>query len=180
LYGARSKPEADVALLLEVKEKPNGKERYYNILGIYIMPPALAPGEKVLLVGTYAVGDFSTYEFNMGMMDTSGNSAYGYVSMTMVERPLLKTKIHNSASVGASLNDTTPYLAEQYTANTFRRNLSRGQISWAANYPDPSGSIDTSGGVQSFMVMGKSGIYQNVTRVVIDFTNANRLVYFIQ
>ena len=139
---------------------------------------SLGPLEKVLFLGVYNVNGFSTYSMTMGG-DPGGESAYGYVDMTIQTKPLLKTTVFNTGSVGAVKDGQTLFLAEQYTANTMRGKNSRGQITWSATYPN--GAVDTSGGEQNFMVTGKSGIYRRVTRVAIDFseTNGIRRVYFI-
>ena len=134
------------------------------------MATPLARTEKFLYIATYNVNTFSTYEYNE-------NSAYGFVNLNFVRGIAnpnsLTTSIYNVYSLGTSLSNTTEFVSKQYNVNT----LGKGQISWTANYP--SGSGNTAGGVQDFMVTGKSGIYNNVTRVVIDFNNDNRIVYFI-
>jgi hypothetical protein len=139
------------------------------------MPPSLAPGEKFLLVGTYDVAGFSTYN-----LDVAGNSAYGFVRLALNGLPRMNTTVYNVASVGKPLTPSSMFLAEQYTAHTFRRGNSLGQISWMSIYPEVA--INTSSvDLQDFMVTGKSGVYKDVSRVVIDFSSANgiRTVYFI-
>jgi len=135
------------------------------------MVPSISKNEKFLYIATYNVDLFSTYNYIADL------SAYGFVDLTFVRgiaNPnLLTTSIHNVYSVGTSGSNTTEFVYEKYTANT----LGKGQITWESNYPSSTGI--TSGGVQKFIVTGKGGIYQNVTRVVIDFNNVNRIVYFI-
>ena len=138
------------------------------------MVPAISKTEKFFYVGIYNVNLFSTYTITDA---DDAEAAYGFVNLAFINgiaNPnLLTTSIHNEYSIGTSESNTTSFISEKYTANT----LGKGQISWGSNYPSNSGN--TAGGVQNFMVLGKAGIYQNVTRVVIDFTNNMRVVYFI-
>lgn len=125
-------------------------------------------------VGTYDVKEYRPYKLD-------GNSAYGFVHLTLKSRPNTNTMIYNVAAIGNSLIPSSLFLAEQYTANTFRRKKSLGQISWAANYPTRENSVITEARSQDFIVTGKSGIYAGVTRVVIDFQpDGTRLVHFDQ
>jgi hypothetical protein len=137
-------------------------------------------GEKVFFKGTYDVNQFSTYN-----LDAGGASTFGFVDVKLKNVPRadrLTTSVYNVASVGqADVENAKVYLAEQYTVNTLNlAGQTKGQIMWAANYRNDD-TITTTGGVQEFMVLGKSGLYSPITRVVIDFRRADgiRKIFFI-
>jgi hypothetical protein len=134
--------------------------------------PPLAPTEKIILTGSYAIQEFSAFN-----LDAEGNAIYGYVDMPLVERPKTKTNIYNTSTLDKPNVGTTLYLAEQYMATSWLFNKTVGQIFWASNYRETS--LVTSKNVIEFIVCGKSGIYSAVTRVVIDFNNTTRKVFFI-
>ena len=75
------------------------------------------------------------------------------------------------------------FLYETYTISSYKnQNLGKkiGEITWNGLYPDNGSGGITSSSIQSFVVLGKSGIYKCVTKVIIDFRKGTeRIIYFI-
>ena len=75
------------------------------------------------------------------------------------------------------------FLYETYTISSYKdNNLEKkiGEITWNGLYPDNGSEGISKSSIQSFVVLGKSGIYQCVTRVIIDFRKSTeRIIYFI-
>ena len=74
------------------------------------------------------------------------------------------------------------FLLETYDLSSYKSDLKTkvGEIVWNGLYPDPSSQQGiTTGGIQRFVVFGKSGIYKNVITVVIDFKSPIRTIYFL-
>ncbi len=75
------------------------------------------------------------------------------------------------------------FLYESYTISSYSDyNLENkiGEITWNGLYPDTGSGGITTTSIKPFVVLGKSGIYKCVNKVIIDFTNGTeRIMYFI-
>lgn len=74
------------------------------------------------------------------------------------------------------------FLLETYDLSSYKNDMVTkiGEIVWNGLYQQSEGQEGiTSAGIQRFIVFGKSGIYKNVTSIVIDFTNPIRTIYFL-
>lgn len=83
-------------------------------------------------------------------------------------------------------NDITDNLAisdETYSLTSYPENVELvklGSVIWSGTYREkllPGGFTPPS--IQEFAVIGSSGIYSDVTRVIMDFNNIKRILYFI-
>jgi hypothetical protein len=128
--------------------------------------------ECVLFTGSYntinrnVVGNISTLPCNISINRNGYNirpAQYYYVNDK--DRPNIK------------------FLYETYTIssyNNFDLENKIGEITWNGLYKDTGSDGITSSSIQSFVVLGKSGIFKSVIKVIIDFTNATeRIIYFI-
>jgi len=141
-----------------------------------------------VLIGTYNREQFSTYNYLLGaVQDDNGSSSFGYVDLVLNNKKLRNTysNIYYVGSTGDSIQipgtiAEPVFLGEQYTLNTLDDNNSIGQISWSSNYITSQISSFSPPTVQAFMVNGKLGIYKKVVKVIIDFNDNFRAVYFIK
>ncbi len=133
--------------------------------------------EKVLFTGTYDRGNWgltptSTDDNNVGtnFINLSLNTI-GYTSVTV-------TTLFNKAKPLGSPS----FYTENYYIPSFNSDLSTklGEVNIQGSYPETgnAGGI-TTGGIQSFDVSSRSGIFHHVNRVIIDFNNPIRVLYFI-
>jgi hypothetical protein len=73
-----------------------------------------------------------------------------------------------------------------FTLSSYKKNCNKkiydkkiGQITWNGLFPDRNSNNYTNPNFLSFTILGGSGIYSKVTKVIIDYTNETRKVYFI-
>lgn len=129
----------------------------------------LKKGESILFTATYNLSDnnivnnINTFPVNIEKITNSSN---------------IMAVQSNSCNLK---NSSTIYLLENYTLSSYKNNNSKklGQITWNSLYPNGSSSLISLPSFQKFVVLGASGIFKNVLSVVIDFTNQNRIIYFI-
>jgi len=88
------------------------------------------------------------------------------------------------------VNDTNQsnlrLLYETYTLSSYNKmcnnvltNKKTGQITWNGFYPDAGTGGNTTATIQQFVVLGGDGIYSKVKKVIIDFRNTIRKIYFV-
>jgi hypothetical protein len=132
----------------------------------------LHKNEVLLFLGSYdtinrnVVGNISTLPCDISINKDGYNirpAQYYYVSDK--NRPTIK------------------FLYETYTISSYKdNNLEKkiGEITWNGLYPDNGSEGITTSSIQPFVVLGKSGIYKCVTKVIIDFRKGTeRIIYFI-
>lgn len=84
------------------------------------------------------------------------------------------------------VNDKTKpniqFYQETYTIASYDVVLvkKRGGITFNGLYPNQGTGGFTSASIQSFVVLGGDGLYENIVKVVIDFTEPVRKMYFIK
>ncbi len=104
-----------------------------------------------------------------GVFNTSlCNSGYGSWSATGIA--------NSSALLGSPIFTTENYYFASYDDSLSTK---YGEVNFEATYPSNTVGGITPSTVQSFDVSSKSGIYSNVKRVIIDFNNDVRVLYFI-
>jgi len=83
--------------------------------------------------------------------------------------------------VNDKTNNNLQLLYETYTFSSYKNNFSKkiGQITWNAFYPDNGKNGNTVSKFEQFTILGNSGIYNKVTKIIIDFSNDLRKIYFI-
>lgn len=74
------------------------------------------------------------------------------------------------------------FLLEKYQLSCYDRSIEnkQGEIIWTALYPDGGSGGVVTPSIQRFTVLGKSGIFKNISSVIIDFRDSIRKVYFIE
>ncbi len=89
-----------------------------------------------------------------------------------------------------TVNDKTQanlqLLDETYTLSSYKKECNQikydskvGQITWTGFYPNSSTNGDTTSDFEQLTVLGGSGIYSKVTKVIIDYRKEIRKIYFI-
>ena len=75
---------------------------------------------------------------------------------------------------------TSNFLQETYTIKSYDSSLKKyyGTIVYTSFYPDSGSDGVTSPGTYSFLVLNGDGIYEGITRVIIDANESIRQVYF--
>lgn len=134
------------------------------------MAPSLKKGEIVLFTGNYDIANnnvsgsiISNYPIVQANPTGTNVMSVNYFYFFLLNNPV------------KFINET--YELASYTASDYK--IKNGEISWSASYPDPSSQAGISTGMQRFIVLGKSGIYEKVCYVDIDFTNPQRVIYFV-
>ena len=132
--------------------------------------------EKILFEGSYNLGDIT---YNSATLVTipyeiSINKCGSNIGVT--ESNYVKDKTENNLQL----------LYETYTLSSYKKECNQsvynnkiGGITWNGFYPNSGTNTDTTSSFQTFVVLGGSGIYSKVTKIVIDFRNSVRKVYFI-
>ncbi len=143
----------------------------------------LKKNDKILSVVNYDVANF-TPDVVMAT-DPSGNTmaAYGYVPATFIGEHCIGPTfnyIYNMYQIGNIPNLDS--ITERYILTTYDQNQTKmlGEVEWIANYitaTSTGGVTDVT--VQEFMVTANQGLYSQVTKVIIDFTDPVRKVYLI-
>lgn len=129
----------------------------------------LKEGEIVLFTGNY----------NLSNGNVSGN--LDTLSVTIDKIPNSFNILVAQSNAVNLKNSTNIYLLENYTLSSYKSNNSKkiGQISWNGLYPNGQTIFTTLPSIQKFIVLGNNGIFKNVTSVVIDFNNPDRVIYFV-
>ena len=88
--------------------------------------------------------------------------------------------------VNDKTQDNLQLLDETFTLSSYKKECNQknydnkiGQITWAGFYPEDSTNGVTTRDFEPYTVLGGSGIYSKVTKVIIDFRKDIRNVYFI-
>ena len=137
----------------------------------------ILPNEEVKYIATYNISDRSGNPDNNNISGASGiptevagvcgfgfiQNTYVYNTTGLIGGPRYIFENYALSSVGPS-TEGSPYL---------------GETVWQASYPDTGSVGITSIPVFCFGVSSGTGIYQGLTKVVIDFTNVNRVLYLI-
>ena len=130
----------------------------------------LGKKEQVLFVGEYNIttklvkGNIGTLPYKISIdKKATGICTFDFSYVNTIKTPNVKYA-----------NET--YYTSSY--NTLGKKI--GQIVWTGLYIDsPTQAGVTTGGIFTFIVIGKDGIYKKVKRVIMDFTNQIRKIYFI-
>ncbi len=142
-----------------------------------VVQSLLGPCENVLFTGTYD-------RANWGLTPTStddNNVGTNFIALS------INPTGYTSVTVNTLFNKAKPlgspsFYTENYYIPSFNSDLSLklGEVNIQGSYPEQgnAGGI-TTGGIQSFDVSSCSGIFKNVNRVIIDFNNPVRVLYFI-
>ena len=139
--------------------------------------PPIGPNEEIKFIGSY---DIKT-NFTQHIPGYPGGNAgvptdiAGVCSNTFISDNFVATK---SALLGSP-----SYVNETYSMVSYPKDnnvVKLGSLIWSGTYIDTINSDGDSGAsVQDFVVLGASGLYSNVNRVIIDFNNDVRVIYFI-
>lgn len=74
------------------------------------------------------------------------------------------------------------YVDETFSMVTYPNsvdNIKLGSLVWSGTYRGKIVDGQTLPSIQQFSVIGSSGIYSGINRVIYDFTNPTRVIYFI-
>lgn len=139
--------------------------------------PNLEKCEEIKFIGTYD----RTNPYVQKIPGYNGGSA-GYV--TEIAGLDTNTFISNQFIANqTNLLGGPVYADESYSMVSYPNNngpVKLGSIIWSGTYKERIANDGTTApSVQEFIVTGTSGIYSDVTRVIIDFNNIVRVLYFI-
>jgi hypothetical protein len=76
----------------------------------------------------------------------------------------------------------TPLFYEEYTWTTYedtKLEVKLGLITYNSLYPDEGISIASEPSIQEMVVLGADGIYEGVTKVIMDFNDQKRKIEFM-
>lgn len=137
----------------------------------------IGPNEFIQYVGSY---DVTTRVLTPGSNDQSGTSGV-ITNVAGICGFSFRIVNYNYAQTG--LVGTPRYIDENYSLSTVDTNdpgsQFLGNCAWQGSYPD-FGSIGvTAIPIFCFGVSSSTGVYSNIVKVVIDFTNKVRVLYFI-
>ena len=135
----------------------------------------IGPNEEIKFIGTY---DVSTRVVNPGSDEYSGASGLiteiaGICGFS--QRAL--TYVYTSTG----LLGGPRFVFENYALTTIddKTNDFLGKCIWQGAYPDAGSLGVTATPIFGFPVVTNSGVYTGIVKVVIDFTNVNRVLYFV-
>ncbi len=135
----------------------------------------IGPNEEVKFIGTYNVTkrtENPTNDEYTGSYGLTTNIA-GVCGFSFIQN------IYNYNSTG--LLGAPRYLFDVYSLSSVNEKNQEylGNCNWQSSFPDTGSSGITKTPIFLFGVSSATGIYENVIKVVIDFTNVNRIVYLI-
>lgn len=158
---------------------------------IYIIMPKpnfyikkhIKDNEKIFLTLSFNPSNYTT-DVVMATVGGTTQSAYRYVIPILFHDFPCTTYdfLYNMYQKGniTGINSTTDrYILSSY--NNYKDKM-LGQIEWIGNYLTSytnSNGISNNVIIQEFIVTGATGIYKNVSKVIMDFTLATYDVYFI-
>jgi hypothetical protein len=135
----------------------------------------IGPNEEVKFIGTY---DVSTRVVNPGSDEYSGASGLitEIAGICGLSQRALTYVYTSSGLIGAPR-----FVFENYALTTIddKTNSYLGMCIWQGSYPDVGSLGITTTPIFGFQVVTASGVYTGIRRVVIDFTNVNRVLYFV-
>ncbi len=131
----------------------------------------LGPCEKVLFTGTYDInnrnlqGNISTIPINLSI-NPNGLTIINSLSYRSQDKSLPPLKfIERDATISTWTNTSLETRIGQITMNAFYKDDTTGEI--------------VSSTIQEYTVDGVFGVFSKVNRVILDFTNNPRVIYFI-
>ncbi len=135
----------------------------------------IGPNEEVKYIGTYNINVKTDNPTNDDYTGSSGipTDVAGVCGFSFIQN----TYNYNSTGlVGAPR-----YLFEVYSLSSVSETNQSylGDCTWQSSYPDSGTTGITKVNTFLFGVSSGTGIYSGLTKVVIDFTNVNRIVYLI-
>ncbi len=137
----------------------------------------LGPNEEIKFIGSY---DITKAYFNLTPDRIVGNvgiktDVNGVCGNNFISNNFVETK--------SNLSSTQIFSDETYSMVSYpdlNNKLPKiGSIIWSGLYDIPIVGGATLPTVQEFMITSSSGIYQMVNKVIIDFINVIRVLYFI-
>jgi hypothetical protein len=135
----------------------------------------IGPNEEVKFIGTY---DINTRVLNPGSDEYSG--AFGTIAEIAGIcglSELATTYVYTSTQ----LLGAPRFIFENYALTTINENNNSfiGMCIWQGAYPDVGTVGITDLSIFGFPVVTTSGAYNGIVKVVIDFTNVKRVLYFV-
>lgn len=143
--------------------------------------PIIGPNEEIKFIGSYDRGNTNKFFVQVIPGYPGGNVGQvvdiaGVCTNTFLSVNFVTTK--------DGLLGSSPYIDENYSLVSYPIGDNKlpkiGSLVWSGTYREeltPDGKTISS--VQEFPVTGASGIYSEVSKVIIDFNNIVRVVYFI-
>ncbi len=135
----------------------------------------IGPNEEVKFVATYNVTERTTnpnnneYDGASGIpVDVAGVCGFSFTQNSY--------EYNSTGLLGAPR-----YMFERYSLSSVSKTNQEylGDCTWQSSYPDLGSIGITATPIFLFGVSSATGIYEGLTKVVIDFTNINRIVYLI-
>ncbi len=132
--------------------------------------------EKILYVGSYDRKDGKS-QYIPGF---PGGNIYvplqiaGVCGFSLISAGIVVT--------GNGLIGSPTYIDETFSLVTYSNepnSVKIGTVIWSGTYKENIVDGITAPSIQEFDVIGSSGIYSDVTKVIIDYNNLVRIVYFI-
>jgi len=141
----------------------------------------IGPNEEVRFVGTYDIkrrtvnpASNENFGFDGFPTEVAGicgygliNNSYNYASTNLVGAPRFIYEQYSLATV--DVLDRTDRVGRKFLGNCV----------WEGSYPDVGSLGITATSVFAFGVSSSTGVYTGVKKVIIDFTNDNRVLYFV-
>ncbi len=134
----------------------------------------IGPNEEVKFIGTYNINNIVS---NPGNNDYSGadgliTDVAGVCGLSQISNTYVYTT--------TQLVGSPRFLFENYALTSVDDNKGfLGNCIWQGALQDTGSFGFTDTPIFAFPVSGTSGIYSGIIRVVINFTNENRVLYFI-
>lgn len=135
----------------------------------------LSCDEKIHFTCTYTINDIQLQE--------GSNKVFGYLSIVVHlsvnsnNLNMFNVSFFNSTTVASGSPTITTYNANLLSVD--KQNNSIGAISLAStSLTGGSGGISPPS-IEIYNVLGKNGIYKNITKVIADFRQDTRVFYFI-
>ncbi len=121
-----------------------------------------------------------------GLYDTNYRNVQGNISTLPCEIYINPGGYNIRTAQWYYVNDKTKpniqFLQESYTISSYDSILvkKKGEITFNGLYANQGTGGITTPSIQTFVVLGGDGIYENIMKVVIDFTDPVRKMYFIK
>ena len=149
------------------KEKKCENNEIYNYLSEH---------DKILFVGEYDIND-----------NTQNNSTTVTVPCNIsINKCGMNIGIVEYIYVNDKTNNNLKLIYETYTFSSYKKECEKnkfnkkvGQITWNGFYPDNGTIGNTTSNFQQFTILGRSGIYNKINKVIIDFRKPIRKIHFI-
>lgn len=136
----------------------------------------IGPNEEIKFVGNY---DRNKIIINPGSNDNSGSNGLPVEITGICGLGFINTSYY---SIESRLPNSVRFLFEQYSLASIDtnngKNIFLGNCVWEGSYPNNIGNF-TSLSIFCFGVSAATGIYTGMLKVVIDYSNINRIIYFI-